>query len=150
MGKKIPPTVAEYVNIAFRRPVPLKGKPSSLGIEVFGNSSWARIFFVLIDSRGQTFISSGEGYGSDGRALSYVNFDGWGTIQFPFTSASRVRLSEVNASGGVWKADGDGIPVYPVSVAGLAVAMPRHAADLNRLVPVADCKIRLRNFVAFE
>ncbi len=149
-GKKIPPTVAEYVNIAFRRPVPLKGKPSSLGIEVFGNSSWARIFFVLIDSRGQTFISSGEGYGSDGRALSYVNFDGWGTIQFPFTSASRVRLSEVNASGGVWKADGDGIPVYPVSVAGLAVAMPRHAADLNRLVSVADCKIRLRNFVAFE
>ncbi len=149
-GKTVPRTVSEYVNIALRRPVPLKGEPSSVGIEVYGNSSWARIFFILVDVKGQTFISSGAGYGTDGRGLSRVNFDGWGSIQFPFSSTSRVRLSEVNTAGGVWKSDGDGVPAYPVRVTGLAVEMPRYAADLDRLVPVGANKIRFRNLTVFE
>lgn len=149
-------TLSEFTYLKLNEPVVLAGEPATLSLEVDGNSSWAEIFFYVEDAEGKLFTPTGIWYEGDGRAHGRVNFDGWGTIQFPFSSKSRVRTSEVDARGGFWRCDARGRKgtevVYPVKVVGLAVSMPRQTVRGAAFVPVARNPdvLRLRNLGAFE
>lgn len=149
-------TLSEFTYLKLKEPVVLSGEPATLSLEVDGNSSWAEIFFYVEDAEGKLFTPTGIWYEGDGRAHGRVNFDGWGTIQFPFSSKSRVRTSEVDARGGFWRCDARGRKgtdvVYPVKVVGLAVSMPRQTVRGAAFVPLARNPdvLRLRNLGAFE
>ena len=148
----------EFVFLELAKPVVMKGKPASLSIEVDGNSSWADVFFFVEDAEGKLFTPTRVWYEGDGRANGSVNFDGWGTLQFPFSRESRVKTSEVDARGGFWQYDARGRKtsskeiVYPVKVVGFGVAMPRNTISGGVFEPVAKNPdvLRFRNIGMFE
>lgn len=143
-----------YVKLS--NPVVLTGEPATLSLEVEGNSSWADIKFAVEDSEGKIFTPTRVWYEGDGRALGRVNFDGWGTIQFPFSGKSRVKASEVDVRGGFWNCDSRGRKnqeiVYPVKIVGFSVAMPRYTVSGGIFEPVLKRPhlLRFRNIGMFD
>ncbi|GDY22720.1 hypothetical protein LBMAG56_40670 [Verrucomicrobiota bacterium] len=53
------PTMPMYSTFALRQPVTLDGQPTSLAIQIKGNSGWGRIIFELRDASGQVWRSIG-------------------------------------------------------------------------------------------
>jgi|GEM_PF-544762 len=52
-------TMPMYATFALLKPVPLTGRPTSIAIQVKGNSGWGRIIFELRDASGQVWRSIG-------------------------------------------------------------------------------------------
>ncbi len=150
------PLVSEFGYFAFKNPVVLKGEPATISVEVDGNSSWAELMFVLQDAEGKRHYPTGIAYEGDGRAHGRVNFDGWGTMQIPFSSKSRVKSSEVVPGGDHWRVDRRGKKnrdiVYPVSIIGVGVLMPRDTLSGGVYEPLKKDPnvLRLRNLGMFE
>lgn len=53
------PTMPMYSTLALNQPVTLAGQPTSIAIQIKGNSGWGRIIFELRDASGQVWRSIG-------------------------------------------------------------------------------------------
>lgn len=76
-----------YIELKFKEPVQLPGRPHELVFRVKGNSGWGRILFEMVDAKGRVWTSVGNQYDGAANAAdplgeSFVNFEGWQTMRF--------------------------------------------------------------------
>ncbi len=152
---EIPDITNEYAILRLKNPVVVSGKPRTVGVWVKGNSSWGRVMWEFQDAEGKIFLSSGTGgWGCD--ILDWpgdisINFEDWCFLQFPVSRESPVKCIVPGGVEGQWvvKNGKSKQIVYPISLTGLALEMPRKTLDLTEMVPVTDLKVRFKNLVAF-
>jgi len=77
-----------YVELTLAKPITLTGRPYAFTMRIKGNGGWGRIMFELVDAQGRVWTSCGNQYSgacnsSDNRGYSFINFDGWHTIEVP-------------------------------------------------------------------
>jgi hypothetical protein len=141
---EVPSVVGEYTALRLKQPLPIPGKPHTFGVWVKGNSSWGRIFWEIKDAKGQIWRSSGRFDGGDWANQSFIDFDGWCFVTFPFTKQSPVIQIEPAAGIGQWEHTGGGTPEYPLKLTGLWVLAHRQSLDLTKMEP-ARAPIRLKD-----
>jgi hypothetical protein len=140
---EIPDIVGEYASLRLKEPVPISGKPDTVGVWVKGDSSWGRIFWELEDANGERWISAGGYDGGDWGNQSAIDFEGWGYVTFPLTNTSPVSHLEPGFGAGQWRGSTDGRLDYPLKLSGLFVETHRRSLNLTDMSPVKG-KIRLK------
>ncbi|MCX7704664.1 MAG: hypothetical protein N2115_00185 [bacterium] len=154
----VPEIMNEYALLKLKKPVNVVGKPTTIGVWVKGNSSWARVMWEIEDAEGKTLLSCGtDGWGCD--ILDWpgtisINFDGWCFLQFPITKDSPLQFDRTVPGGvsGQWKMTGktgNKQIVYPIKIKGIAVEMTRKTLDITEFVPVKNLSIRLKNLSVY-
>jgi hypothetical protein len=144
---EVPHVVGEYTALRLKQPLPIPGKPHTLGVWVKGDSSWGRIFWELEDAKGERWRSSKDIDGGDWGNQAAIDFDGWCFVTFPLTRESPARQIEPGGGLGQWQGNGDGVLDYPVKLVGLYVQTHRQSLDLTRMKPVKG-NIRLKDVSA--
>ncbi|MCE9533064.1 MAG: hypothetical protein K8T89_18350 [Planctomycetes bacterium] len=141
---EVPHVVGEYTALRLKKPLPIPGKPHTVGVWVKGNSSWGRIFWEIEDAKGERWRSSKDLDGGDWANQAAIDFDGWCFITFPLTRESPARQVEPGAGLGQWQGDADGNLDYPLKLVGLYVQTHRQSLDLTQMKPVKG-NIRLKD-----
>jgi hypothetical protein len=137
-----PALVQEYAFLRLKEPVAVAGTPTTIALQVKGNSSWGKVFWEIEDADGERWISAGSGgYGCavyDWPEQAGLNFDGWNQLQFPITAASPIKVPSPGENGFQWQrtGPGNGRLDYPIKVTGIAVSMPRQTLNLLQMEPV--------------
>ena len=151
---KVPTIMHEYAFLALKKPAPVPGAPTTVGVWVKGNSGWGQLMWEYEDAEGERWLSCGTGgYGCniyDWPGQSSINFDGWNFVQFPMTQDSPVRVVSPGAVFNEWQSDGNGNRKidYPISLTGLMVSMQRKAINLTKMDSVRTV-IRVRDLSAY-
>jgi hypothetical protein len=131
---ELPPIISEYAVLKLRQPVPVSGKPTTIGLWVNGDSGWGKIIFEIQDATGALWRTEGDWHDWPGD-LS-ICYDGWGFISFPIDGSSKVRNISPSAR---WSSPlakpGDSIK-FPIKIVGLGVMMNRQALDLTDMKKV--------------
>jgi hypothetical protein len=139
--------LAECLTLQATTPVPVPGKPSTLGVWVKGNSSWGRVMFEILDAEGERFL--GGSYTHEPWGTTYIDFDGWCFVTLPLSDKSPARSRFYYSSSALWTGNGgNGTIDYPIRIAGLTVEMKRKALDLAEMAPVAPA-ILLKDLSAY-
>lgn len=141
---EVPHVVGEYTALRLKQPLPVPGKPHTVGVWVKGDSSWGRIFWEVEDVKGERWCSSKDLDGGDWANQSALDFDGWCFVTFPLTRESPARQIEPGAGIGQWQGNTDGILDYPLKLVGLYVQTHRQSLDLTQMKPVKG-SIRLKD-----
>jgi hypothetical protein len=144
---EIPAVVGEYTALRLQQPLPIPGRPHTVGVWVKGDSSWGRIFWELEDAKGERWHSSKDYDGGDWANQSAIDFDGWCFVTFPLTRESPAVQIEPGAGLGQWQANIDNQLDYPLKLVGLYVQTHRQSLDLTRMEPVKGT-IRLKDVSA--
>jgi hypothetical protein len=144
---EVPQVVGEYTALRLKQPLPMPGKPHTVGVWVKGDSSWGRIFWEIEDAKGERWRSSKDLDGGDWGNQSAIDFDGWCFVTFPLTRESPVRQIEPGAGIGQWQSKTGGVPAYPLKLVGLYVQTHRQSLDLTQMKPVKG-NIRLKDVSA--
>ncbi len=153
--KPVPDVMLEYTLLNLRNPVPVPGKPTTVGVWVKGNSGWGRVMWGFEDAEGRNWLSCGTpGWGCDsldwGGDIS-INFDGWCFLRFPITAESPVRVITPGGPAGQWVMTGGTNKTvrYPIKLTGLGIEMSKRALDLTEMKPVTPI-LRFKDLSAFE
>ncbi|MEI7437813.1 MAG: hypothetical protein WCL16_13495, partial [bacterium] len=137
----------ECLTLQAATPVPVPGKPSTLGVWVKGNSSWGRVMFEIMDAEGERF--RGGGYTHEPWGTTYIDFDGWCFVTLPLSEKSPVRRQFYYSPAQLWTGNGgNGVIDYPIRVTGMIVEMKRKALDLAEMAPVAP-SVLLKDLSAY-
>ncbi len=144
---EVPHVVGEYAALRLKQPLPMGGKPHTLGVWVKGDSSWGRIFWEVEDAKGERWHSSKDLDGGDWANQAAIDFDGWCFVTFPLTRESPARHIEPGAGLGQWQGNADGVLDYPLKLVGLYVQTHRQSLDLTQMKPVQG-NLRLRDVSA--
>lgn len=144
---EVPHVVGEYTALRLKQPLPIAGKPHTVGVWVKGDSSWGRIFWEIEDAKGERWQSSKDLDGGDWANQAAIDFDGWCFVTFPLTKESPARHIEPGAGIGQWQGNADGILDYPLKLVGLYVQTHRQSLDLTQMKPVKG-NIRLKDVSA--
>jgi hypothetical protein len=140
----VPHVVGEYTALRLKQPLPIPGKPHTVGVWVKGDSSWGRIFWELEDAKGERWRSSKDLDGGDWGNQAAIDFDGWCFVTFPLTRESPARQIEPGGGIGQWQGNGDDVLDYPLKLVGLYVQTHRQSLDLTQMKPVKG-NIRLKD-----
>lgn len=140
---ELPHVVGEYTALRLKKPLPMGGKPHTVGVWVKGDSSWGRIFWEIEDAKGERWRSSKDLDGGDWGNQSAIDFDGWCFVSFPLTRESPARHIEPGSGIGQWQGNTDGVLDYPLKLVGLCVQTHRQSLDLTQMKPVTG-NIRLK------
>ena len=141
---ELPHVVGEYTALRLKKPLPIPGKPHTVGVWVKGDSSWGRIFWEIEDAKGERWRSSKDLDGGDWGNQSAIDFDGWCFVTFPLTRESPARQIEPGAGIGQWQSKSGGDLAYPLKLVGLYVQTHRQSLDLTQMKPVKG-NIRLKD-----
>jgi hypothetical protein len=141
---EVPHVVGEYTALRLKQPLPIPGKPHTVGVWVKGDSSWGRIFWEIEDAKGERWRSSKDFDGGDWANQSAIDFDGWCFVTFPLTRESPALHIEPGAGLGQWQGNSDGKLDYPLKLVGLFVQTHRQSLDLTQMQPVKG-NIRLKD-----
>jgi hypothetical protein len=141
---ELPAVVAEYAALKSNRPLPIPGRPHSIGMWVKGDSSWGRIMWELEDAKGKRFRSSGGYDGGDWANHSALDFDGWCFMSFPISNDSPLAHIEASPGTGQWQGIVNGHVDYPLKLTGIYVITYRQSLNLTRMAPVTKT-IRFKN-----
>jgi len=144
---EVPNVVGEYTALRLKQPLPIIGKPHSVGLWVKGDSSWGRIFWEIEDAKGERWRSSNDVDGGDWTNQAAIDFDGWCFVTFPLTNESPIRQIEPGAGLRQWQGNGDAKLDYPLKLVGLYVQTNRQSLNLTRMEPVKS-RIRLKDVSA--
>jgi len=124
-----------------KRPVPLPGAPSHIGLWVKGASDWGRVIYVLRDAKGERWTSIGtkDQYNcDDSHSWSSFNFDGWRYLRFELPGHLGWDNYRLNGTTW-WRADGgDDIVDLPVRLEEIIVEQRTHILYVNDVQPVAS------------
>lgn len=147
------PLLSRYGVLRLRRPITLPDEPATLGMWVRGNSGWGEVYWELEDAAGVRRISCGttvhdaDVFDYDGRVA--INFDGWAFLSFPITDRSPIPDRSTGAVSNLWQAtDRSKAVTYPVTLTGVAFALPPQALHLTEMAPLRQV-IRLGGVGAF-
>lgn len=141
----VPAVVGEYTALRLKEPAAIPGRPHSVGMWVRGDSSWGRVFWEIVDAKGERWRSSGGYDGGDWANQSFLDFDGWCFMTFPLTNDSPLNHIEPARGIGQWQhQDGDGQLDYPLKLTGLYIETHRQSLNLTKMAPVKG-QIRLRD-----
>lgn len=141
----VPTVVGEYTALRLKEPVLIPGRPHSVGMWVKGDSSWGRVFWEIVDAKGECWRSSGGYDGGDWGSYSSIDFDGWCFMTFPLTNDSPFKHIEPAPGIGQWQhQDGDGTLDYPLKFTGLYIETHRQSLNLTKMAPVKG-HIRLKD-----
>jgi hypothetical protein len=135
---EIPHVVGEYTALRLKQPLPIPGKPHTVGVWVKGDSSWGRIFWEIEDAKGERWRSSKDFDGGDWGNQSAIDFDGWCFVTFPLTRESPALHIEPGAGLGQWQGNIDGKLDYPLKLTGLCVQTHRQSLNLTTMEPVTQ------------
>lgn len=141
---EVPHVVGEYTALRLKKPLPIPGKPHTVGVWVKGDSSWGRVFWEIEDAKGERWRSSKDLDGGDWGNQAALDFDGWCFITFPLTKESPARHIEPGAGIGQWQGNIDGVLDYPLKLVGLYVQTHRQSLDLTQMKSVKG-NIRLKD-----
>ncbi len=141
---EVPHVVGEYTALQLKQPLPIPGKPHTVGVWVKGDSSWGRIFWELEDAQGERWISSKDLDGGDWGNQAALDFEDWCFVTFPLIRESPARQIEPGAGIGQWQGNADGILDYPLKLVGLYVQTHRQSLDLTQMKPVTG-NLRLKD-----
>ena len=122
----LPEIVSEYVVLELAKPVPLTGRPETIGAWVKGNSGWGQFYWILEDVVGRHYscgVSDGADlFDYDGNvSLCYT---GWAYLQLPITDASPVVNLSNNGAGNFWSRSFYGADKKLVGIAFAAKSRP--------------------------
>jgi hypothetical protein len=130
-----------YSALVPKKPIPLTGAPSHLGLWVKGASDWGRIVYVLKDAKGETWTSIGtqDQYNcDDAHSWSAFNFDGWRYVRFEVPGHTGYDAFRKHGSTW-WRSDGgDGIVDLPLTLDRIIVEQRTHVLYVNDVQPVAS------------
>ena len=146
---EVPNVVGEYTGLRLKQPLPIPGKPHTVGVWVKGDSSWGRIFWEIEDAKGERWRSSKDFDGGDWANQSAIDFDGWCFVTFPLTRESPALHIEPGAGLGQWQGNSDGKLDYPLKFTGLYVETHRQSLNLTKMSPVKG-RIRLQDLSVIE
>lgn len=141
---EVPHVVGEYTALRLKKPLPIPGKPHTVGVWVKGDSSWGRIFWEIEDAKGERWRSSKDLDGGDWGNQATIDFDGWCFVTFPLTNESPARHIEPGAGIGQWQSKTAGTLAYPLKLVGLYVQTHRQSLDLTQMRAVQG-NIRLKD-----
>ena len=141
---EVPHVVGETTALRLKKPLPIPGKPHTVGVWVKGDSSWGRIFWEIEDAKGERWCSSKDLDGGDWGNQATIDFDGWCFVTFPLTRESPARHIEPGAGIGQWQSNADSILDYPLKLVGLYVQTHRQSLDLTQMRAVKG-NIRLKD-----
>jgi hypothetical protein len=141
---EVPHVVGEYAALRLKQPLPIPGKPHTVGVWVKGDSSGGRIFWEIEDAKGERWRSSKDLDGGDWSNQAAIDFDGWCFVTFPLTKESHARRIEPGAGIGQWQGNADGILDYPLKLVGLYAQTHRQSLELTQMKPVKG-NIRLKD-----
>jgi hypothetical protein len=128
--------LAECVSLQAASPIPVPGRPDTLGVWVKGNSSWGRVMFEVVDAEGERF--RGGAYGLEPWGTASIDFDGWCFVSLPLSEKSPVRSRFYYGASTLWQNNGgNGVMDYPLRVTGVIVEMKRKALDLAEMAEVS-------------
>lgn len=144
---EVPSVVGEYTAVRLKQPLPIAGKPHTVGVWVKGDSSWGRIFWELEDAKGERWRSCNDVDGGDWGNQAAIDFDGWCFLTFPLTDDSPVKHIEPGAGLRQWQGNIDGKLDYPLKLVGLYVETHRQSLNLTRMEPVKG-RLRLKDVSA--
>ena len=146
---EVPHVVGEYTALRLKQPLPIPGKPHTVGVWVKGDSSWGRIYWEVEDARGERWRSTKDSDGGDWGNQSAIDFDGWCFVTFPLTRESPALHIEPGAGLGQWQGNGDGKLDYPLKLTGLYIETHRQSLNLTEMAPVKGL-IRLQDLSVIE
>lgn len=144
---EVPAVVGEYTALHLKQPIPIPGRPHTVGVWVKGDSSWGRIYWELEDAKGERWRSSKDYDGGDWGNQAALDFDGWCFVTFPLTRESPSAQVEPGAGLGQWQGNINDKLDYPLKLVGLYVETHRQSVDLTRMQPVKGT-IRLKDVSA--
>jgi len=151
----VPDIVGRYVMLEpAGGPIPIPGKPDTIGIWVHGNSNWGRVFFELTDAKGRRWSSNGYGEApnswdlSDWQGDTCISFDGWRLIT--------LRLPDHYAGSGhygpnfyQWRCHDDNNKenqiAYPIKFSRLYLILREKLVYLTDMVPAKSMSIGLKD-----
>ena len=141
----VPAVVGEYTALRLKQPALIPDQPHSVGIWVKGDSSWGRVYWEIIDGKGERWRSCAGYDGGDWGNYSFIDFDGWCFMGFPLTNDSPFKHIEPASGIGQWQhLDGDGKLDYPLKLSGLYIETHRQSLNLTKMSPVKG-SIRLKD-----
>lgn len=123
-----------YTTLVPKKPVPLAGVPSHVGLWVNGASDWGRFVYVLKDAKGERWTSIGyqDQYNCDDvHSWSSFNFDGWRYLRFELPG--NIGYDNFKTHGSTWwRSDGgDNIVDLPLSLDRIIVEQRSHVLYVN-------------------
>ncbi len=138
----VPAVVSEYTTLRLKQPIPVPGRPDTIGLWVKGDCGWGKIIFEIRDASGALWRTEGSYHDWPGD-LS-ISHDGWCFMSFPIDGSSK----EINRSAGRrWTGnhrDRNATIEFPIKLVGLTVRMNRKALDLTEMKGV-DAVLRFRD-----
>jgi hypothetical protein len=150
-GLEDKPLAQRVTMLRAKRPIPIPGVPSALGLWVKGNGSWGRIVYVIRDAKGEEWSSTGtkdDWNCDDTFGWSYVNFEGWRYVRFPLPG--NAPWDGARSPDSVWwgSLGGNGIPEPPFTLISLALEARNEVPVAGVMVPVKDRTYKLSGLVA--
>lgn len=142
----------EYTFLRPKEPVVLNGKADTVGLWVKGNSSWAKLYFEVVDADGDVWMTFSAYY--DWPDQLGINFDGWHLICCPLTDASPVKIPCPNEDRYIWRRirtgkDSDQKLTFPVKLTGIGFAMPRKVLNILEMEDLKCRSVRFGGFVNY-
>ena len=135
-----------FTTLLMDRPVDIPGKASHLSMWVKGASDWGRVVYVLLDAKGEKWISTSGN--DDRRCETYFNFDGWRLLRFKMPSnAPYDRFREANMES--WgSSGGNGIVDLPLRIEKIYIERRPKAMYVNSLEPTDPSPVLLGELIA--
>jgi len=151
----LPELMSEYAVLRLKRPIAVRGMPTTLGLWVKGNSGWGEVYWEIEDANGVRRLSCGTTvhetsvFDYDGQ-LATINFEGWNFLRMPITQMSPVPDLSTGSVDNLWQTSNRSRPVaYPIKITGVAVALPPKALYLTEMRPIQQI-IRLKDLSAYQ
>ena len=127
-----------YNVLAPKKPVPIKGAPSHLGLWVRGAGDWGRVVYCLRDAKGERWISIGtkdQWNCDDLHSWSSFNFDGWRYLRFEMPGHTGYDNYRKHGTSWWGSYGGDGVVDLPLKLEQIIVEQRTHVLYVNDVQP---------------
>lgn len=148
------PLMREYGFVEFAEPVSVPTDAHTLAVDVKGNSSWGRMYVLLVDAKGQRWMSSGQGgecYSND-QGLFSLDFDGWHRMSLLLDEKSPMKYHSRFPGTYLWRCTTAGINAkmaFPVKVVGFGAMLSRHTLNILEMEPTESLSVRFGDILAY-
>ena len=149
---EVAPRIQEYAFMRLNTPVEIPGTPNTVGVWVKGNSSWAKLYFEIIDAEGEKWMTGGSGTYYDWPDRLGVNFDGWHFLQFPLNDLSPVKVPCPGEGYRQWRyggGKGDRKITFPIKLYGVGVSMSRKTLNILEMEDPPTLSLRFKDFSGY-
>lgn len=135
-------------------PLPITGKPDTIGVWVNGNAGWGRIYFEFEDANGKRWLSNRTEDKlwdlSDWKGETSIGHEGWRFVYLPLPTL--YPSGYYRPSFRHWQCDGAAVkniePAYPIKLARLYIVLREKLVHVTEMTPPASPAIEIKNLTA--